>query len=59
MMTRGNERKPQQRYPKEAGWHPSVLIGSTHDLLGAQMQDVMREARRDKRSLANDAMYDI
>jgi hypothetical protein len=50
MMIRGNERKPQQRYPKEATEHPSVLMGPSHDLPGPQMQDVIREARRDKRS---------
>jgi hypothetical protein len=45
MMIRGNERKPQQRYPKEATEHPSVLMGPPHDLPGPQMQDVIREAR--------------
>ena len=60
MMTRGNERKAQQVVqqwftvggpwgPRFLG-HPSVLMGPPHDLLGPQMQDVIREVKRDKRN---------
>ncbi len=30
--------------------HPYVLMGPPHDLQGPQMQDVIREVKRDKRN---------